>query len=493
MDTSTYCDFFKMSKKSLFLKYLILACALFHLFPLFSQTHYFEKTFGTTGNDFSRSVKQLADGSIYLFGNTDSGMYGGNDFSLTKLDRAGNQLWTKYYGTSSSENGLYLNTTSDQQLIFTGESVTSISTDILIYKVDTSGQVIWQKTYATLLNESANYIEQTKDGGYIIAGAQNDSAGYYDLFALKLNADGDYQWHRTYGPNKNEYAKMIHETADGFILSGDTGDSLNNYDVAVYHLDTFGNKIWYKNYGDSLANGTQGIMLTADGNYLFYGETEIAPGSLFDSFLQKIDKNGNTLWKKFYGGAGADAIFSVTEETDGGFVCTGYSNSYNNNHPLDLIILKTDPVGKLLWQQTYGTDDIDIGYEVIKSVDEKGYILTGTTSASANDYYLLKLNDEGIVTNIADVTETALNLFSDVYPNPSSESIYIHYKLHDTGKNNVLVIYDVTGCQLKTMVLNNQTGIQQIDIQNFLPGIYFCSLLADNKLIHSKKFLIVTH
>src|SRR3954464_15104259 len=308
--------------------------------PVFSQNHFFEKAFGTSGNDFSRSVKQLADGSIYVFGNTDSGTYGANDLSLTKLDQDGNQLWTKYYGTPNSENGLYLNTTADHHFIFTGESVTSSGGDILFYKVDTSGIISWNKTYATALNESGNYIEQTKDGGYIIAGMQTDSTGHNDFFVLKVNDKGEDQWHRSFGTSRNEYAKCIREINNGFILVGDIDDSLANYNVGVYRLDTLGKEVWFKNYGDSLANGSQGILCTSDGNYLFFGETEISQGSAFDGFLEKIDTNGTVLWKHNYGGTNSDAVFSVVETTDGGFACTGYSNSYTSNKPLDLLLFK---------------------------------------------------------------------------------------------------------------------------------------------------------
>jgi hypothetical protein len=410
---------------------------------------------------------------------------------LIKLDRDGNQLWTKYYGTANSENGLYLNTTADHNFVFVGESVTAASTDILIYKVDTSGNIIWNKTYATSLNESGNYIEQTKDGGYIIAGSQNDSLGYDDLFVLKLNAKGDYQWHKTFGPNRNEYAKMIHETNDGFILVGDTGDSLNNYDVTVFHLDTLGNKTWSRSYGDSLANGSQGIITTSDGNYVFYGETEISPGSWFDAYLAKIDKNGNSLWKNEYGGSEADAIFSVVEAADGGFVCTGYSNSYNNHNPLDLIILKTDASGKQLWQQTYGGSGIDIGYEIIKSADDKGYIITGKTFTSSDDYYLLQLNEMGTITGLPSYNDkTHVTTLTNVYPNPASHSIAITYELGDQPQDAHLMICDVAGRILKNIVVTSTRETIPIDLLGFDPGVYFCSLVRDHKILGSKKFIV---
>lgn len=460
------------------------------LVPFFSPSSYFEKIFGTSGNDYARSVKQLSDGSIYLFGDTDSGKYGGNDLSLIKLDKDGNLLWTKYYGSANSENGFCLNTTTDKNLVFVGEQLTATSTDIVIYKVDTSGTVIWNKTYSTTLNESANYIEQTSDGGYIIAGSQNDSLGYFDLFILKLNSSGDYQWHKTFGPDRNEYAKMIHAVKDGYILIGDMGDSLNSYDVIVYKLDSLGNKVWAKSYGDSLVNGSQGLITTSDGNYLLYGETEPAQGERFDGYLEKIDANGTSLWKNTYGGTGADAVFSVKETTDGGFVCTGYSNSSNNNAPLDVLVFKTDPLGKLSWQQTYGGSGIDIGYELVKNYQDNGFIIAGTTFSNADDYYLLQLNETGIITTISTPDKTGTISTMKLYPNPSSEHVTINYEWNGEGKNGTLLIQDVMGHTLNNIVLIEKKGTIAIDTRNFNPGIYFCSLLSGQQLIFCERLLI---
>ena len=463
----------------------------FLLISFLPPSNYFEKITGTSANEYSRSVKQLADGSIYIFGDTDSATFGKNDFSLTKFDPSGNQLWTKYYGTPNTENGFYLNTTTDGNLVFVGETVAANDANILIYKVDTSGNVIWNKSYATTVNESANYIEQTKDGGYIIAGSQNDSLGYYDLLALKLDSDGNYQWHKAYGPGQNDYAKMIHQTTDGYILVGDTGDSLNNYDVSVLHLDTLGNISWSRSYGDSLANGSQGIVNTTDGNYLFYGETQISPNSPFDAFLEKIDANGNILWKKNYGGTEADAIFSVIETPDAGFACTGYSNSYNNHHPLDVLVLKTDASGNISWQETYGRNGIDIGYEIIKSVDTDGFIITGKVFTSSDDYYLLKLNDTGKITGIQGNNDNIhLSKIVTLYPIPASETISIAYELKKPSANYHLVISDNSGHMLKIIPLETAENIVRSDLNGMKPGTYYCSLFENNHPISTKKFIV---
>ena len=95
------------------------------LIDSFSQSIYFEKYWGGSSNDFARSVRQLSNGNIYVFGYSSNGLNGGFDFALNKLDSVGNLQWTKYYGGSLDDNGLTMNTTSDGNFIVAGESYTS--------------------------------------------------------------------------------------------------------------------------------------------------------------------------------------------------------------------------------------------------------------------------------------------------------------------------------------------------------------------------------
>jgi hypothetical protein len=467
---------------------------LFFLFlPIctFGQTTFFEKVFGTSGIEISRSVKQINGGSIFVFGNSNAGPFGDNDISLSKLDRQGNEMWTHYYGTSFTENGFYLNTTADGNFVFVAEVQSASSLlDILIYKVDSAGSVIWNKTYATPVNETAKYIEQTSDGGYIIAGSQNDALGLNDILVLKLDSNGDYLWHQTLGRSENDYGDMIHEINSGYILTGDTKSyGAGGYDVILYRLDLNGIETWSQPYGDSLQNGCQGLLLTADENYLSYGETEIAPSSAFDFYLEKIDTNGLSMWKKTFGGIGSDAIFSVINNGAGGYIFTGYSNSYNSSEPLDLVIMNLDSMGNQIWVQTYGGSGIDIGYEIIKSVDNNGFILTGKTIDSTEQYYLLKLDANGVVSEIEKYQNSFYSI-SNAFPNPANSFVSIKYDISDSSQKRHIVLYDIFGKSLKKISLFDKKGTAKMNVEDLNSGIYFYSLVIDEKVISTKKLVI---
>jgi hypothetical protein len=310
--------------------------------------------------------------------------------------------------------------------------------------------------------------------------------GLYDILVLKLDSNGDEVWHQALGRDQNEYSDMIHQVGNEYIVTGDTRSfGAGGYDVILYDLDSAGNEIWSQTYGDTLQNGCQGLLKVSDGNYLSYGETEIYPASPFDFYLEKIDSNGGSMWRYTYGGNGTDAIFSVKEDTDGGFICTGYSNSYNGSGPLDLVILKVDQNGIFQWKQTYGGPGIDIGYEIIRSVDNNGFIITGKTfSNGSEEYYLLKLNNTGSLNGIAE--ESNENYLSEAFPDPATDEVFISYQLPD-AKDNRIILYNLIGEVLKEEKLNSNEGVLKLDIAGLPSGIYFCMLQTGGKSMISRK------
>ncbi len=72
--------------------------------------------------------------------------------------------------------------------------------------------------------DQAYSIQQTSDGGYIVAGyTESFGAGDCDAWVIKLDANGNVQWQKTYGGRSDDEAYSIQQTSDGgYIVAGDT-------------------------------------------------------------------------------------------------------------------------------------------------------------------------------------------------------------------------------------------------------------------------------
>jgi len=96
-------------------------------------------------------------------------------------------------------------------------------------------------------------------------------------------------------------------------------------------------------------------------------------------------------WNKTYGGTGDDEAWSMIQTNDGGYAIAGYTGSFGAGS-WDFWLVKTDSVGNMQWNRTYGGTGSDVAWSVVQTNDG-GYVLTGSTSsfgAGNGDFWLVK-------------------------------------------------------------------------------------------------------
>jgi hypothetical protein len=94
-------------------------------------------------------------------------------------------------------------------------------------------------------------------------------------------------------------------------------------------------------------------------------------------------------------------------------------------------------------------------------------------------------------TGIADNDEIANVGVDQNQPNPFSEKTKINYTLPASTQNASVLIYDLTGKQITSFPLTEKgTGSLTITADELLPGIYIYNIVADNKIIGSKRMIV---
>ena len=214
-------------------------------------------------------------------------------------------------------------------------------------------------------------IQQTSDGGYIISGTYGRNAwslwfSYYYL--VKIDASGNEEWNKVYGPYDAEYvAKSIQQTPDGgYIIAGYKGVTYM-YDAVVQKTDSDGNIIWEKTFGDQYAYDTAYcVALTSDGGYIITGITNSYGAEAGGALLVKLDSDGNEDWITTLGGADSDSGYSVQQTPDGGYIIAGDSSSYSSSG--DAYLVKTDADGNEEWHNVFGGDQWDGALNLVGSL-----------------------------------------------------------------------------------------------------------------------------
>jgi len=256
------------------------------------------KTYGGTDDDYAFSVQQTSDGGYIVVGGTSSFGAGWGNIFLIKTDANGNVQWAKTYGGTSGDGAYSVQQTSDGGYILTGWTLSFGAglADIILIKTDANGNVQWAKTYGEANWDYGYSVQQTSDGGYIVAGGTDSfGAGNWDIWLIKTDANGNLQWAKTYGGTGYDLAYSVQQTSDGeYIVAGITasfGAGLG--DVFLVKMDANGNIIWAKTYGGTNTDLAYSVQQTSDGEYIVAGITWSFGADLYEAFLIKTDADGD--------------------------------------------------------------------------------------------------------------------------------------------------------------------------------------------------------
>jgi len=369
-----------------------------------------EWTFGGSNKDWGRSVQQTTDGGYIITGETSSFGDGVSAVYVIKTDGSGTEQWSQTYGDYDAA-GYSVQQTTDGGYIITGytETLGNGGSDVYLLKTDGSGDSLWTKTFggqsAFISGDEGYSVQQTTDGGYIITGKKQVGLDDWDAYLIKTDGNGVEQWSQTFGGTEEEWGNSVQQTTDGgYIITGRI-ESFGNGNCDVYLIKTNGNgtEEWSQTFGGVSYDFGSSIQQTTDGGYIITGYTESFGNGGSDVYLIKTNGNGTEQWSQTFGGASFDWGTSVQQTTDGGYIITGYRESLGTQGATgyDVYLIKTNGNGTEQWSQTFGGVWPDGGYSVQQTTDG-GYIITGRTGSFGNgyeDFYLIKTDGSGNITS----------------------------------------------------------------------------------------------
>jgi len=273
--------------------------------------------------------------------------------------------------------------------------------DVYVVKLDANGNLQLTKTIDGQASEEGNSLIQTSDGGYAITGSYDivDGEVYTgDVYVVKLDAKGNLQWTKTIGGENWDVGFSLIQTSDGgYAIAGiTTSFGAGEADVYVVKLDANGNLQWTKTIGGKGWDVGTSIIQASDGGYVIAGSTTSFGAGKDDVYVVKLDANGNLQWTKTIGGPASDMGGSLIQTADGGYVIAGETESFGAGED-DVYVVKLDANGNLQWTKTIGGPEHDRGSSLIQTSDG-GYAIAGITEsfgAGEWDVYVVKLDANG--------------------------------------------------------------------------------------------------
>lgn len=424
------------------------------------------------------------------------------DYYVIRFDNQGKLLWDSVYGRHPYNDFLWsIEPTSDNGALLAGYSGIQHSgtEEALMYKIDSNGAVVTKYTFDESKADHAHWFKQAPDENYFWAGhtdSKGDEAG--DIIASKLDMNLNTIWQKTYGfPGTGEHAHSAALTPDGgLILAGHT-DVDGKEKIYAVKVDASGNEQWHKIYGSGtdVNDSPYEVKVTAEGNYAFFGGSSAGTQSTF--WLLVTDTLGKILISEHYG-TGYSFSQGGTQTSDSGFIEVGYTAQPTDPN-YNALIVKTDKNGTVEWQKTFGNADGTVAFGIMQRGSQ--YLVVGEAPQSDGlnaDVWLLVLDAKGEVTTLdtalAGVGRSGLvsGLELSTYPNPCTDHTIIQYWLPKRERVELALI-TVSGEIVKQYPPVSSEGgyhYQTLSTNGIANGTYYIQLRAGDTFI-TKKIVIL--
>jgi hypothetical protein len=397
----------------------------------------------------------------------------------------GSYTWTKRMGGASDDCSTFIVTDLLGNVYVTGYFQSSVNfgadfgttdtktaagnTDIFITKINANGSYGWTKRmggtgadlgYDITTDQAGNiyvagYFQDTVDFGTDFGATDTKaSAGMYDIFITRINADGTYSWTRRMGGAFYDRGYGIATDSSGNInVTGlfagivdfgadfgttDTKTAQGNDDIFITRINANGTYGWTRRMGGTSDDACYGIITDSPGNVYVtgdfrqtvnfgadFGTTDIKTAhGAGDAFITRINANGSYGWTKGIGGTGTDLCSGITSDPAGNIYVTGYfwdtvnfgadfgtTDTKTSVGAFDIFVTRINANGTYGWTRRMGGTVTDLGFDIIiapaGSVYVTGYFGEvadfgtdfGTTdtkiSAGNYDIFITSINPSG--------------------------------------------------------------------------------------------------
>ncbi len=228
------------------------------------------------------------------------------DGFVAKYDGStGRYLWARRFGSAGSDYGFAVATDAANNVFVTGQFTNSVDfgtgplisagfNDVFLIKLSSAGQPLWAKRFGGAASEAGRAIAVSAQGVVCMAGD----------FDLQVDFGG------------------------GTLTSAGQGDAF----IACYSASD-GSYLWAKALGGSGSDSAQTLAIDSAGNVYaggrFEGTVDFGGGALTSAGLKDMwmakfsPTRGTHVWSKRVGGSSDDSLTSIAVDNTGGLFLTG--------------------------------------------------------------------------------------------------------------------------------------------------------------------------
>jgi len=387
--------------------------------------------------------------------------------------------------------------------------------DIYAQRIDSAGLAQWAIDGVPICTAESTQefpkIISDGMGGAISTWADKRSHQSSDIYAQRINSNGEVQWTVNgvaicTAPWDQSFIAIAHDGNGGAFI---TWQDSRSSPVAIYaqRINAGGVVQWIPD-GMAIsasAYGQNSSAIISDESGGAIVTWQVGPSNNIDIYAQRIDSNGTLQWTASGMAICTAGLYqqepAIINDENGGVVITWEDMRSGTSY--DIYAQRVDENGTIQW----ATDGVAIStvedsqiFPTLVGDENGGAIVTWQDSRvlypNAIDIYAQQLNSAGILGvvtgNIGQQTLARNFVLHQNYPNPFNSQTRISWE-SPVGCWQTLKVYDVFGKEITTLVDEyNPAGKHETEFiaTKLSGGIYFIELRAD-KFISTKKIILL--
>ena len=274
------------------------------------------------GSDGARAVAADGMGNVHVVGFVTDGALpgqtatGSQDAFVSKYNSAGSELWTRQFGSAGRTEALGVAVDGTGNVYVAGHNslnlpgqISAGGFDAFVRKYDSAGNELWTRQFGSAGDDRATGVAAADGAGNVYVAGFNPVPGQnsWESFVRKYDSAGNEVWTRQFGsapfpPGYERPTRVALDGAGNVYVAGSTVGALpgqtaaGDFDAFVRKYDSAGTEVWTRQLANAGVDEAKGVAVDSTGNVYMAGDTNsVFPGQTaaggLDVFIAKLSQN----------------------------------------------------------------------------------------------------------------------------------------------------------------------------------------------------------